>query len=162
MTPRQIAKAQGNRLYTGEPCTLGHGNIRRVGNGQCAECRRVDGIARYKADPEKVKSRTLKWQKEQVAKSRAKTRRWAKANPEKNAAKAARQMAAKLKRLPKWANKAAIDSVYALARKLAKETGLRIDVDHFYPLRGKTVSGLHVGSNLRILTRADNLAKGNK
>lgn len=35
-------------------------------------------------------------------------------------------------------------------------------VDHYRPLRGKLVSGLHVLANLRYMTREDNLAKSNK
>lgn len=35
-------------------------------------------------------------------------------------------------------------------------------VDHYRPLRGRLVSGLHVLSNLRYMTREANLAKSNK
>ena len=60
------------------------------------------------------------------------------------------------KRTPTWANREAIDAIYAEARRM------NMTVDHIVPLRGKTVSGLHVENNLQLLTREENARKGNR
>jgi 5-methylcytosine-specific restriction endonuclease McrA len=59
-------------------------------------------------------------------------------------------------RTPTWANREAIDAIYAEAQRM------NMTVDHIVPLRGKTVSGLHVESNLQLLTRVENAKKGNR
>ena len=38
----------------------------------------------------------------------------------------------------------------------------QFEVDHIFPVKGKTVSGLHVACNLQVIPRAENRAKGNK
>ncbi len=43
-----------------------------------------------------------------------------------------------------------------------RETGIKHHVDYFYPLQGKTMCGLHVETNLRVIPALDNLRKSNR
>lgn len=80
---------------------------------------------------------------------------WKKKNPEKVNAINAKRRAEKLKRLPKWADIKAIRDFY-----VNKPRGH--EVDHFIPLVGKNVSGLHIVSNLQYLTKKQHASKLNK
>jgi len=55
-----------------------------------------------------------------------------------------------------------IKATYLQAVHLTAATGSRFVVDHIYPLRGATVSGLHVPSNLRVVSEQENRKKHNK
>ena len=61
-----------------------------------------------------------------------------------------------------WANREAIAAIYAEAARLTRTTGRSYVVDHIIPLKGRTVSGLHVESNLRIIEQSENARKSNK
>ncbi len=82
--------------------------------------------------------------------------------PEKFAARAAMRRARKLRATPPWADRKAIAAVYAECRRITLETGIEHHVDHIYPLRGRTGCGLPVHNNLQILTKLENLSKGNR
>jgi hypothetical protein len=60
----------------------------------------------------------------------------------------------KQRAMPTWADKAEIQRFYA-----ARPEGMH--VDHIIPLRGKTVSGLHVLENLQYLPGIENNKKSN-
>ena len=76
-------------------------------------------------------------------------------------AEGAVRRAAELRAMPSWVDRRAIRAVFDEAIRLTNETGVLHDVDHIVPLRGKTVSGLHVPWNLRPLPHAENGKKSN-
>jgi hypothetical protein len=82
-------------------------------------------------------------------------RKWQQANKDKTRLKNANERAARLQRLPIWADKNAIKEFY-----LNCPNGYH--VDHIIPLRGKAVSGLHILENLQYLPAKENISKGNK
>jgi len=63
--------------------------------------------------------------------------------------------------MPAWAEPEKINAFYEEAVRRTKETGVRHEVDHYFPLRGESVCGLHVETNLQILTRSQNAKKKN-
>lgn len=110
----------------------------------------------------------------------AKTQKWLSQNPGKHSVYAARNRqkhpgaknadtaksrAGKLKRTPVWLSKDdlwLIKEAYILAKQRTKLFGFSWHVDHVIPLRGKSVSGLHVPWNLQVIPAKTNIAKGNK
>lgn len=76
--------------------------------------------------------------------------------------RANKRRAAKLQRTPPWADLDAMRAIYAEAHRLTHETGTPHHVDHEIPLQGELVSGLHVHTNLQILTGSENSKKRNR
>lgn len=130
-----------------------------------------------KANPEGQKRRSRKWyeqNKEQSfaasaawrarnpEKAKAAVGRWGQANPHKLNAAAARRRAAVLLRTPVWADQSKIEAFYEKAKILTAQTGVEHHVDHIIPLQGDLVSGLHVETNLQILSARLNRSKSNR
>jgi hypothetical protein len=94
-----------------------------------------------------------------------KIREYQKLNKSKvNAANSKRRASLK-SRVPSWLTKEQFKEVemfYKMANILTKETGIKHHVDHIIPLQGCLVSGLHIPSNLQVITAKDNLSKSNK
>ena len=172
---RYLAQQQGEKRYqSSTPCKRGHLGLRITATGTCVECRIIKEKERYYADPEKTKARTAKkynknaevlkqkrkmtyYANLEVEQERAKlnSRAWRKANPGHRNALKRKYIAAKIQRVPIWANTQALIDFY-------KNCPSGYHVDHILPLRGKLVSGLHVVENLQYLPAVENLRKNNK
>lgn len=76
-----------------------------------------------------------------------------------------KRKAARLQRTPAWLTPEdlwLIEQFYETANARTKATGVQWHVDHKVPLRGKTVSGLHVPGNLQVILGTENSRKGNR
>jgi hypothetical protein len=93
---------------------------------------------------------------------RAKGTAWRKANPGKVNEATTRRRGRERRAMPAWADLSVMAEFYARASDISRVTGVRHVVDHIAPLRGRLVSGLHVGDNFQILTNAENLKKGRR
>jgi 5-methylcytosine-specific restriction endonuclease McrA len=178
---RARAKEIGlSRYYTGKPCIRGHIAERMIG-GNCIQCNNDRNLAARRANPQRHQSYVKAWEKRNIQKRKeiearankkyreknremalAYARAWAKENPGKALAHCRERQVKKLQRTPRWANLTSIRTVYEHAAALSRATGIKMHVDHIIPLRGKTVSGLHVPWNLQIIPAVTNIAKGNR
>ena len=136
---------------------------------ECRECKRHqdrDYAARNRAA---AKQRASEWYYKNyeyaLQRNKVNGERWRKENPDKHCARQNRRRALKLNATPTWLTESHnlhIQCKYSLAKMLSKETGIQYHVDHIIPLKGKTVCGLHVPWNLRVIPALDNLRKSNK
>jgi hypothetical protein len=175
---RAIALQNGqNTYFTGRACKHGHISPRFTIDASCVECRAV-ALETWRREHTKLKAREKrkfmsanermvyrsrnaervrldrklnpeKYREQERKHSRLKRMR----HPERKLAEVRKRQASKLKRTPVWADLAAIKKFY-------ENCPDGHEVDHIAPLRGKTVCGLHVLTNLQYLPAADNRAKG--
>lgn len=94
------------------------------------------------------------WQKQQALE-------WAKANPGKRNHIIARRRWWIKRATPRWLTAEQREEIRQFYLR-AKAFGPDHHVDHIVPLRGRNVCGLNVPWNLQILTKAENIAKGNR
>ena len=156
----------------------------------CKSCESIYKKTRYYKDPIKEIARTQKWNeanperykfnKQTFEQKHPKRRQvWMKKNPEKVAqyvanwqkknphkcnALNAKYRATKLKQTPSWLKEDDFRFIllfYQEAERLTKQTGIKYEVDHIIPLRGKNVSGLHVPWNLQVIPKFENCQKSN-
>lgn len=93
-----------------------------------------------------------------------KKKAWAKRNPEKEYARWLRRQHAKKQRTVKWDTELTdlvVLEALDLCKRLETLTRAAWHLDHIVPLRGKTVSGLHVWNNFQVLPAAVNIKKSN-
>lgn len=106
--------------------------------------------AKYLRDKEKINKRNSAWRK---------------TNPARVAASTAKYRASRSQRTPAWLTQEQLELIgklYALCSEMSKSSGIQYEVDHIVPIRGRSVSGLHVPWNLQIIPRSENRSKINK
>lgn len=96
-----------------------------------------------------------------------KTNRWQAYSNEykKRTGETAKRRASIKNRTPSWLAEDdlwMIKEIYDLRFLRESITGTKWHVDHIVPINGKTVCGLHVPWNLRVIQASENLKKGNK
>ncbi len=182
---RKEAKERGLKKYfTGVPCKRGHVCERYVSGHGCIECVDVNNHNWRTANPEHYKETLKEYgakysaehkeerkikRKQYIADNPEKiaetARKYRKSNSHKRVAWQTKRIADQLDRTPPWLTPEQlfeIEMFYKNAADLTKETGIQHHVDHIYPMRGKTASGLHVPWNLQVITKTENLRKSNK
>lgn len=160
--------------------------MRNIKDRGCLACSREKRARYYKENPEKF--RELRRQKyaanpepeKIIAKKRS--AEWRKLNPNHKGVKLAKikwkltnigkvrahtvkRRAAKMQRTPNWLTNNDVwmlEEAYELAALRTKLFGFSWHVDHVIPLQGKTVSGLHVPTNIQVIPWIDNVSKTNK
>jgi len=135
--------------------------------------------ARTKYTAEELKEHRKQWVQENKKHVYAKQKEWRDANKERvkkynetsrkrhkarvNASNA-QYRAERLQRTPAWLSGndlTQMQQMYAMAKRRSDIEGIQYHVDHIIPLKGKIVSGLHVPSNLQIITWRENITKNN-
>lgn len=118
--------------------------------------------AYYQRNKEKIIAYGKAWRKANPEKEKSRNNAYHDANPGFKNALNAKRNAKKVTATPPWANLERIKEIYVEA---AYWNGIwpedPVHVDHIIPLQGKTISGLHVESNLQILRASENIKKSN-
>jgi len=126
--------------------------------------------ARYAALPQherdEIQRKNREWRENNQEKYVLAKKRWAEKNHGRlkavYAAYSRTRQAKKRMACPDWVKMDEIKNIYLVRQEISDAAGVEYHVDHYYPIQGKTICGLHVPWNLQIITAEENLAKGNK
>lgn len=116
-------------------------------------------------NPEKAAEHRKNYRDTHVEEISESNKQYRKAHKEQYAYYAGIRRAKKLNATPNWLTTndfKQIEQIYEQAQTLTEQTGTKYVVDHYYPLQGKEVSGLHCPENLRVVTESENARKRNK
>ena len=113
----------------------------------------------------KYRENTNNWQKKNPERVKEISYNWRKTNKDKHCSAQAKRRSNEARATPNWltdVQRQEISSFYTKSKELTRTTGIKHEVDHLVPIKGKEVNGLHVPWNLQILTASQNRKKHNK
>jgi hypothetical protein len=118
-----------------------------------------------KANKESCRAAILAWSANNLEKVKSYAKKTKINNKGRVNAHTVKRRLAKINRTPAWLTPDdhwMIEQAYELAAMRTKMFGFSWHVDHTLPLQGKTISGLHVPTNLQVIPAVDNIRKGNR
>lgn len=155
------------------PCKHGHTSGRHPLTGKCIECRRIISRRSYAKNIDQCRERDRIRAQDPGYKARKKIYKsgYDQERSDYNSEITARRRAMKhaywKKPMTEEAREIAIvqsegiKAYYWLAQRLTIITGIKHQVDHLWPLNHPLIAGLHVCSNLQIITARANAQKKN-
>jgi hypothetical protein len=129
---------------------------------KCSSCKKELSLLSFHKD----KSRKDGYDNKCKCCTSIKNNKWGQENKGLSLAKARLKEIRKMngKHVPDWLTDhdiLAMKCIYQVAAMRNANSDIRWSVDHIIPLNGKTVSGLHVPSNLQVIPLSENLSKRN-
>jgi len=143
---------------------------------ECKECWSIKSKLYYSQKREAIslRSRLYQQQNREVITARVavrhednpdirakKARRYYQANRDKRYAYSAKYRASRQEATPSWVNNDVVLALYRIASELTN-LGIPTHVDHIVPLNSDLVCGLNCEDNMQLLSKSDNLSKGNR
>jgi hypothetical protein len=128
----------------------------------CKQCKHESGKSWHKRNKDRHSEINRKWYENNKEQHLANSKAWYEANKHRKLETTTAREKRCVLATPIWADRELIKELYALAKKLTEQTGIPHEVDHVIPLQGRNVSGLHVETNLQVITATENRRKSNK
>lgn len=119
----------------------------------------------YEANKDKIAEMQRRYREANKAKLQLAWGEWYRKNAAQQVQRAAERRKRVMTAMPTWLSipdRMRIANIYELATAKTQETGIEHWVDHMVPIAGKSVCGLHVPWNLRVITKLENIRKSNK